>query len=311
MCGMQMRKMMPFIIGFALLVVLSGCSAQPMVENGKIRVVTSFFPLEYFARQVAGDQVEVVSIIPSGLDPHDFDPTPKKLAAAYSGQLFIYSGAGLEPWADRIRPELEAKGIQVIKMSEHVDLLSGSTGKGTQDATQADPHIWLDPSLAQKQAELIRDVLISLDPSHSNDYRDHADLFLRKLKSLDIDFKSGLSSCSVHTVILSHAAFQYLAKRYGFNVLSISGLSPEAEPSPKDFVRLIGQAKQLGLHYIFFEKRTNPKLAETLATEIGGETLDLYHIDGGFTPVESADPNLYLEQMRTNLSQLRKAMNCI
>jgi len=281
------------------------------LSKGKVRVTASFFPLAYFARQIAGDHAEVVSVVPDGLDPHDFDPTPQKLAAAYSGKLFLYSGANLEPWADRIRSELEFKGIRVIKMSEHVDLLSGITGKKTQDATQSDPHIWLDPSLAQKQAELIRDALVALDPSHGDDYQEHADVFIRKLRSLDADFKSGLSSCSAHTVILSHAAFQYLAHRYGFKTLSISGLSPDQEPGPKDFVHLLDHAKAMGLRYIFFERRTNPKLAETLATEIGGETLDLYHIDGGFTPEETADPNLYLDQMRANLGQLRKAMECL
>jgi zinc transport system substrate-binding protein len=127
---------------------------------------------------------------------------------------------------------------------------------------------------------------------------------------LDADYRSGLSACKNHTVLLSHAAFQYLAHRYGFTMLSISGLSPQQEPSPRDFVGLVDQAKKLGLHYIFFEKRTNPKLAETLAAEIKGETLNMYHIDGGFTPEEASNPNLYLEQMRLNLQQLRKAMEC-
>ncbi len=294
------------------LVLLGGCSSSgPFVSQGKVRISTSFFPLEYFARQVAGDHAEVVSVIPNGLDPHDFDPTPKRLSAAYSGQLFIYSGANLEPWADRIRPELESKGIRVLKMSEHVDLLSGTTGQPTQDMNQADPHIWLDPVLAQRQVELIRDALISIDPAQADDYREHAAIFLDKLKTLDADFKSGLSSCMDHTVILSHAAFQYLAHRYGFQMLSISGLSPEQEPAPKDFVQLVDQAKKLGPRYIFFEKRSNPKLAETLASEINGETLDMYHIDGGFTPEEAANPNLYLDQMRLNLNQLRIALQCL
>jgi zinc transport system substrate-binding protein len=301
-------------IGLALaaLGLLAGCSFQsPFLSKGKVRIVVSFYPLEFMVRQVAGDHAEVVTVIPSGLDPHDYDPTPKGLSEAYSGQLFLYSGASLEPWADRIRPELESEGIKVIKMSEHVDLLSATTGQTTQDETQADPHIWLDPFLAQKQTEVIRDALVSIDPSNAEDYRENADLFLRRLKALDADFRSGLSSCKVHTVILSHGAFRYLAHRYGFRILSIAGLSPEGEPSPKDFVRLVAQAKRLGLHYIFFERRTNPKLAETLAAEIGGETLDLYHIDGGFTAEESADQNLYPDLMRKNLANLRKAMNCL
>ncbi len=306
-----MKSIFKIMAAMVALGLLAGCSfAAPFSSQKKARVAVSFFPLEYFASHVAGDHAEVVSVVPSGLDPHDFDPTPKKLAAVYSSQLFVYSGAGLEPWADRIRPELEAKGIKVLKMSEHVDLLSGASGKVTKDVTQADPHIWLDPVLAQRQVELIRDALVAMDPNRANDYGEHASSLLAKLASLDSDFRSGLSSCGDHTVILSHAAFQYLAQRYGFKMLSISGLSPQQEPSPKDFVGLVDQAKNLGLHYIFFEKRTNPKLAETLASEISGETLDLYHIDGGFSPEELANPNLYLDQMRLNLEQLRKAMGC-
>ena len=125
----------------------------------------------------------------------------------------------------------------------------------------------------------------------------------------DLD-KNAPSDCKDHTVLLSHAAFQYLAKRYGFRTLSVGGFSEEQEPSPKDFAGLIESAKRLGLHFIFFEKQSNPKLAEALAAEIGGETLDLYHIDGGFTIEESSNPNLYEDQMRANLENLRRAMEC-
>ena len=300
-------RLLVILISFSL---LSGCASPWLQSPPKIRVVASFFPVAHFAHQIAGDHAEVISVIPSGLDPHDFDPTPKKLAAAYTSQLFVYNGAGLEPWADRIRSELESKGVKILKLSDQVEMFEGTSGKPTADPAKADPHLWLDPVSAQRQVELIRDAMIEVDPARADDYREHASVFLEKLRALDAEFKSGLSSCKNHTVILSHAAFQYLAHRYGFKMLSISGLSPQQEPSPKDFVGLVDQAKKLGLRYIFFEKRTNPKLAETLASEIKGETLDMFHIDGGFTPEEASNPNLYLDQMRANLGQLRKALNC-
>ena len=306
-----------FIVGVGLAIVaiglMTGCSNTPLLPNvgsEKIKVVASFYPVANFVRQVAGDRAEVSVVIPEGMEPHDYEPKPHEITQIFDSRLFVYNGAGLEPWADRIRSELEAKAIQVLRLSDSVELLSGVSGQKTENEMQSDPHIWLDPVSAQKQVESIRDALVSIDPSHASDYRENSADFVKKLGSLDADFSKGLSSCEHDTVLLSHAAFQYLAKRYGFKTMSISGLSPEEEPSPGDFADLVDVAKGKGIHYIFFEKRANPKLAETLASEIKGETLDMFHIDGGFTPEEAMNPNLYLEQMRLNLQQLRKALGC-
>jgi zinc transport system substrate-binding protein len=295
----------------AALGLLVGCSSSSSsAGSGKVKVVASFYPVANFARQVAGGRAEVKSVIPDGQDPHEYDPTSRDLAAAYDSRLFIYNGANLEPWAEKIRPELESKGIKVLRLSDSVDLLTGISGEVTQDVNKADPHIWLDPVSAQKMVGLIRDALVALDPAGAADYQSNASAYLTKLQALDQEFEKGLSDCKSHTVVLSHMAFQYLAKRYGFKAIGISGLSPEEEPSPKDYARLVDDTKNMGIHYIFFEIRSNPKLAESLASEIGGETLNMYHLDGGFTPEESANPNLYVEQMRANLDNLRKAMEC-
>lgn len=289
---------------------LAACGTPVAQDSGKIRIAASFFPVENFARQVAGDRADVVAVIPNGLEPHDYEPTANDLTNLYDSQLFVYSGAGLEPWAEKIRPDLEAKGVHTLRLSDSVELLSGVSGEKVRDAHRSDPHIWLDPVLAQGIVERIRDALVGLDPNGESVYRANASSVLTKLQALDQDFKNGLSQCEDRTILLSHAAFQYLAKRYNFKTMSISGFSEEGEPSAKDFVGLIDEAKKRGLHFIFFEKKSNPKLAETLAAEIGGETLDLHHIDGGFTPEESSNPNLYEDQMRMNLRNLRTAMEC-
>lgn len=303
-----------FVLAGVSLALMAGCSnpSKPFNSGSEVlKVSASFFPVAHLVRQVAGDRAEVSVVIPEGMEPHDYEPNAKALAQVFESHLFVYNGAGLEPWADRIRSELEAKGIRVIKMSEHVELLSGISGGATKEDGVADPHIWIDPVHARRQAELVRDALVELDPFNAEGYKADSVTLIDRLKSLDADFRSGLSSCKDHTVILSHAAFQYLANRYGFRILSVSGLSPHEEPTPKHFMALADEAKKLGIRYIFFDRQDNPKLAEILASEIGGETLDLYHIDGGFTPEESLDPNLYPDQMRKNLTQLRKAMNCL
>lgn len=305
-----MKKWGSLIIGILLAIVLAACSSPVARDFEKIQIVASFFPMANFARQVAGGRADVVAVIPSGLEPHDYEPTANNLTNLYDSQLFVYSGAGLEPWADKIRPDLEAKGVRVLRLSDSVELLSGVSGEKVRDANQSDPHIWLDPVLAQRMVERIRDTLVELDPEGATEYGENASNALTKLTTLDAEFRTGLSGCKGDTILLSHAAFQYLAKRYGFKTLSISGFSEEGEPSAKDFAGLIDEAKKRGLHFIFFERKSNPKLAETLAAEIGGETLDLHHIDGGFTPEESSNPNLYEDQMRMNLRNLRTAMEC-
>jgi zinc transport system substrate-binding protein len=172
-----------------------------------------------------------------------------------------------------------------------------------------DEHFWADPNLMITETEAIRDAIIRLDPSHEVEFRSNADIFLQELRNLDQEYREGLASCETRIAVTSHAAFGYLAKRYDFEQRPIMGLSPEAEPSAGELAALAETARASGVKYIFFETLASPKLSQTLANEIGAQTLVFNPVEG-LTSEELEAGEDYLSVMRQNLTNLRTAMLC-
>jgi len=306
-----------FSLGAALL--LTGClQIQPPADT--VSVAATIYPLAYLAQEVGRANVSVTQITPAGVEPHDFEPSPPNLAMVERAKLLVLQGAGLDHWAENIAPDLRAKGVQTLTMTEHFLLLPGhdedvevawsSSGTGTvHEHSSGDPHLWLDPVLFRQQAALIRDALVAVDPAHAEEYRKNASDIAKRLQDLDAAYRAGLAQCAKREIITSHDAFGYLAKRYGFTVIPISGLSPEEEPSPKRLAQIADLAKAKGITVIFFETLVPAKLAETIAQEIGATTAVLNPIEG-ITEEQQTTGQNYLTLMTDNLQQLRIALQC-
>jgi len=279
-------------------------------------VVASFYPLYEFSRQVAGDRAEVVSLVPPGVEPHDWEPSPQDIVKLQKAKVFVYNGAGLEPWVEKLGREVTAKGSVVVRSTEKIALIKGGDGRAHTDDVKkgahkddVDPHVWLDPVRAQAQVEAIRAGLTRVDPANAAAYAANAQAYRAKLAALDTAFADGLRQCARRDVVTSHAAFAYLTRRYGLTQVPIQGLAPEAEPSPADLAALVKVARQRKVRYIFFETLVSSKLADTLAREIGAKTLVLNPIEG-LTKEEQAAGRSYLTLMEGNLKNLRTALDC-
>jgi zinc transport system substrate-binding protein len=287
-------------------------------------VVATFYPLYEFARQVAGGHAEVVALVPPGVEPHDWEPAPQDVVRLRTAKLFVYNGAGFEPWVDRLRPELASTGAVVVRTTERLSLLKGerehdherSHGSHGSAAPGAhgrgellDPHVWLDPLRAQAQVEAIRAGLATVDSANAAHYAANARTFRAELAALDQAFQAGLRSCARKEVVTSHAAFGYLTQRYGLTQIPIHGLAPDIEPSPADLADLVKVAREKQVKYVFFETLVSKKLAETLAREVGARTLVLNPIEG-LTPAEQAAGKSYLSLMADNLRHLRLGLDC-
>lgn len=281
-------------------------------EAKNLSVVATFYPLEDFARHVGGETVTVESIVPAGAEPHEYEPTPQDILRAYQADVFLLNGAGMDPWAEKIRPELEKRGITVVEMSEKTELLPGEheeEGHVGEEESLYDPHFWLDPVAAGKEAEAIHDAFVARDPEHQEVYTRNADAFLQTLRTLDTEYRESLADCRLRTVVTTHDAFAYLAKRYGFETLPISGLSPEAEPTPGRLAELTVTVRKEGIKYIFFETLVSPKVAETLARETGAQTLVFDPIEG-LSDEDRTSGADYVSVMRGNLDNLKRALEC-
>ncbi|HAU66167.1 MAG: hypothetical protein A2017_16260 [Lentisphaerae bacterium GWF2_44_16] len=286
---------------------------QSTPRSEKIEITTSFYPLAEFSRQVGGEFVHVQSLTPTGVEPHDFEPAPRQIQTIYESDLFVFNGGGVDAWASDLASSIEQNGVKILEMSDFMTNLLPATKNEEESEDHEeelfDEHFWLSPKRAQYQVEAIADALTVIDPEHAVQYQLNADSFIDELEKLDQEYKQGLAQCDIRVAVTSHAAFAYLAHDYDFQQLSLTGLSPDEEPSAGSLAKLSEVAKELGVKYIFFETLVDPKLTQTLAREIGAQTLVFNPLEG-LTQEEFSLGKNYLSIMRDNLNNLRTAMLC-
>jgi zinc transport system substrate-binding protein len=282
-----------------VLLALAGCA--PAAPPAKPLVVATIYPLWEFSRQVAGDRAEVVSLVPAGVEPHDWEPAPRDVSQVRRAAVFVHTGTNLDGWAEKLLADLTGRRGVVVNARGGLSVLT--VGGVT------DPHVWLDPTLARAQVLAIAGGLEQADPAGAAIYAENAKVFVARLDALDLELAAGLAECARREVVTSHAAFAYLARRYRLTQVPVMGLSPEAEPSPADLAAIVRTARRLKVTHVFSETLVSPRLAETLSREIGATPLPLNPIEG-VSPSEAAAGTGYLELMRANLANLRTALGC-
>jgi zinc transport system substrate-binding protein len=273
----------------------AGCSTTgASADDGAPTVVASFYPLAFVAERVGGAEVRVVNLTPPGVESHDLELTARQVGEIATADLVVYE-QGFQPAVDEAVDQ-NASGAQV----EVTDVVSL--------AHDGDPHVWLDPTRMASVTMAVARALAEVAPEHAETFQRRADELTAELTTLDEDFRSGLSNCQRNVVVTSHDAFGYLADRYGLEMVGISGLSPDAEPSParlKDVQRVI---EDHGVTTVFYERLVSPDVAETLAMDLGVSTAVLDPIEGLTEETEDQD---YLTLMRANLHVLEEANECI
>jgi zinc transport system substrate-binding protein len=279
------------ILAVALLV--AGCGSTSGSDR-RPTVVAGFYPLAWAAQRIGGPGVRVVNLTPAGAEPHDLELTPSDIEAIDGAQLVLYLGHGFQPAVEKAA---EARS------GPSLDLLAGqrlAAVAGDEEGGGVDPHVWLDPARFARIAVAIGAAL----------HRERAaDALVARLHRLDAEFRSGLRDCERHEFVTSHAAFGYLATRYGLRQVALTGLSPEAEPSPRDLEALVDEVRKSGATTVFFETLVSPRLAQTVAREAGAKTAVLDPVEG-LSDDEVAAGDDYVTVMRRNLSTLRRALAC-
>lgn len=291
-------------------------------QSGRIAVVASFYPLAYAIEQVGGDKVAVTNLTKPGAEPHDIELTPQDVATVVDAKLAVYE-KGFQPAVDKAIAEQEIAAFDVSTVADlslhyadainadHAHEEPGATDHTGHDhdneAGTVDPHFWLDPIRYQKVAQAIGTELGRLDPINKGIYYENATNFSKELTTLDGDFAAALRTCQSKKLVTSHAAFAYLADRFGLQQVAISGLSPEAEPDPARLAAVADYVKTHKVTTIYTETLASPALAETLAKETGASTAVLDPLEG---LTDSSPGTDYLSVMRANLATLEKGQQC-
>jgi zinc transport system substrate-binding protein len=274
---------------------LTGCrstsSTAALPDDGRPNVVAAFYPLAYAAKQVGGDAVQVTSLTPPGLEPHDLELSAAQVAQIAAADVVLYV-KGFQPAVDEAIAQQAAD--RAIDVSAGLDLIPG------------DPHVWLDPANMAAIGSTIATTLADVDPQDASTIAEQGTAFAAAMTALDDQYATGLATCASHDLVVSHEAFAYLARAYGLTQVGISGLSPEAEPSPARMKEVADLVRSKGVSTVYYETLVDPKVAQTVADETGAATAVLDPLEG-LTQGATGD---YASIMATNLATLEAGQGC-
>ncbi len=273
--------------------------------TGPLQVATAFYPLEFLAQRLGGDAAAVESLTAPGTEPHDLELTPQQVARLGESDLVVYL-AGFQPAVDEA-VEQQAADV-ALDVSAVAPLEPGyvpiEEGEAHEDEEGLDPHVWLAPLRYADIADAVATRMGELAPAQAAAVTGRAAQLRSELEALDGEFTAGLAGCERTEIVTSHNAFGYLAQAYGLQQVSITGLTPEADPSPRRLAEVAQYAQANGVTTIFFEELVSPAVAQTLADEVGAAAVELSPLEG------APDSGDYFTQMRANLATLRTALGC-
>ena len=311
---MSMKKFVSVVLGVGVLLGASGCSAGPST-GAPISIVAASYPFEFVVERVVGDKAEVSTLVPPGVEAHDYELTPKQIAALNSADLVIYQSGMTAAIDDAVQASANES---VLNTGDEVDLLPYAHEESHDDESHDeddhdhdhgayDPHIWLDPNNMVLVAEAVKQRMVEIDPTNASVYAENTESLVADLRELDADFTTGLKDCERTVFITSHAAFGYLANAYDLRQIAIAGITPESSPSPTRLADIQILAKDYGITTILTETLASPAFSETLARDLGIGTDVLDPLEGLSQDSRGDD---YLEIMRSNLATLRLANGC-
>ena len=308
----SVRSIQAVVLTILLLLplALSACGASGAGSGGdggkKPTALTSFYPLYFLTTSIAGDRFAVRNLVPAGTEPHDWEPSARDMAALRDAAVFVYNGAGFDAWAP--------KAIAANRSSKRIDVeatqglpLAAAEGAEAKEFPN-DPHVWLDPLLFKEMAAKVADALTRADPAGKETFAANLAALQGRLDELHGAYTSGLRDCARRELVTSHAAFGYLARRYGLEQIAVEGLAPDEEPTPARIAEVTRTARERGATHIYFETLVIPRVAETIAREIGAQTLVLDPLEG--LDDEKSGREDYVSVMTANLANLRTGLGC-
>lgn len=286
-------KKIYLIFSLIFLMLVGGCAEQNQVtENDKPKVYASFYAMYDFARMIGGDNIELECMVPSGVEPHDWEPSASDIAKLEKADIFIYSGNYMEHWTESVLPTLSNKDLKVICMSDYVPSNDGN-----------DPHIWLSPNNLISFMENLKNAFADTDSENQQAYTENYQIYSKKAQELANSFEDASQSFQSHDIIVSHEAYGYMCDILGITQTAIEGLAGESDPTPAKMAEIIKTIKDKNIKYIFTEPGQSSKAIDTIAAEANVEVLSL-------SPFEFDEQNRdYFTVMEENLAALKTALD--
>ena len=298
-----LKKVIKIIFLACVIGTLVGCSKSTIGEKAtsnnksdksKLQVVVSFNPLKEFAEEIGKDKIEVKTVVPEGVEPHDFEPKIKDMQNISDANLFIYSGFGMETWVDKTLAAVDNKNLIVVDSSKGVIPIKNQ-GKAMDENGQYDPHIWLSLREAKIQTKNIKDALVKADKKNQSYYEKNYKDFSSKLDTLYNEYKVKFAGVKNKNFVTGHAAFGYLCRDFGLKQNSVEDVFAGGEPTPQKLKQIVELSKKNKIKVIFMEELASPRVSQTLAEEVGASVEKIYTIES------NEDNKTYIESMKENL----------
>lgn len=308
---------------------LSACSNQKKNEESSndLTIVTSFYPMYDFTKQVVGENGKVELLIESGVEPHDYEPSAKDMAKIQDADVFIYNSNEMETWVVDVLASIDTSKVKVIEASEGITLMTtaedddhdseevhdhDSEKEDVHETEEhhhhgADPHVWLDPVLVKQEVDNITKGLTDVSANKGQEFEENAETFKKELDELNDAYVAATKDATKRDFVTQHTAFSYLAKQYDLRQVAISGLSPEQEPTPKQLKHIQDFVETENISYIYTESSASSKVAKTISDATGAELLVLNPLES-LSKKEQEQGADYLSVMYDNLDNLKKSI---
>ena len=300
-----MKKWSILLLCLLAAVALAACgSAQTSAQaDDQLAVTVTFDAIKEFAEAVGGDQVAVSVIIPTGTEPHDFEPKAQDLVGLSSADVFIYNGLGMETWVDDAVSAANNEKLVVVDASTGADAIVNTDEGEIAEHGQYDPHLWLSIKGAETEITNIKDAFVAADPDNKDYYETNCADYIAQLETLFNEYSAKFATVEKKSFVTGHAAFGYLCRDFGLTQNSVEDVFAEGEPSAQQLAELVEYCKQNGVTTIFAEEMASPEISQTLANEVGASVKTIY-------TMESAEDDLsYLERMADNLSEIYESLS--
>ncbi|HGA1261795.1 TPA: ZinT/AdcA family metal-binding protein [Streptococcus suis] len=292
--------------------LLGACGNSTASEDGKLNIVTTFYPVYEFTKQVAGDEANVDLLVKAGTEVHGYEPSAKDIARIQEADAFVYENENMETWVHDVEKSLDTTKVNVISATEGMLLLPGGEEEhkghdhsGERHSHAYDPHVWLSPERAITLVENIRDSLVAKYPEKKDAFETNAAAYIEKLDALDAKYSETLSAAKQKYFVTQHTAFAYLALDYGLKQVYITGVAADEDPTPSRLAELTEYINKYGIKYIYFEENASKSVAETLAKETGVQ-LDVLNPLESLTDEDMKNGKDYISVMEDNLTALEK-----
>lgn len=323
-----MKNRKKFLIIPLLIILLVACTGEaPIATSGaeKLNVVATTTLVGDVVRNIGGDAIQLSVLLPIGIDPHRFEPTPQDAALLAEADLIVANGAGLEEFLDRLL-ESAAGDVAVIYASEGIALMEsveehhheGEEGHESEEAHEGeeehiheggDPHVWMDPNLVLVWVDNIEQALSKQDPINASIYKANADSYRKQLVELDAWVRQQVEQVpqANRRLVTDHKSLGYFAARYGFEQVGavIPSVTSLAEPSAQELAALEDAIRNQGVKAVFVELSVNPSLAQRIAEDTDVHLVEIY--TGSLSESDGPAGN-YLDFMRYNVRAIVNAL---